>query len=163
MEMLPPLRGHDGSVNSVAFSPDSSKIVSGSDDRTIRVWDASTGIKMLPPLRGHDESVYFVEFFPDGSKIASRTDDDIRIWDANTGVQLLLAPSVQNGFGDISEAAQDCSIVSLDHEWFTDSNTGHCLGRLPIGGGYYCWKVHRFTCVGCTVDHKLVILQFPVE
>jgi WD40 repeat protein len=40
---------------SVAFSPDGSKIVSGSDDKTIRVWDASTGVEVLPPLRGHDD------------------------------------------------------------------------------------------------------------
>ena len=47
-------QGHEMSVTSVAFSPDGSKIVSGSFDKTIRVWDASTGVETLPPLRGHD-------------------------------------------------------------------------------------------------------------
>ena len=30
---------HNGDINSVAFSPDGTKIVSGSDDKTIKVWD----------------------------------------------------------------------------------------------------------------------------
>jgi len=42
-EQVSELKGHSGGVRSVSFSPDGSKIVSGSDDNTIRVWDASTG------------------------------------------------------------------------------------------------------------------------
>jgi WD40 repeat protein len=84
------LQGHDGQVNSVAFSPDGSKIISGSDDKTIRVWDASTGIEMLPPLRGHDGSISSVAFSPDGSKIISGSSDKtIRVWDASTGIEML--------------------------------------------------------------------------
>ena len=37
------LRGHEGNVLSVACSPDGRRIISGSDDRTIRVWDADHG------------------------------------------------------------------------------------------------------------------------
>jgi WD40 repeat protein len=74
-EMLPPLRGHNDWIVSVAFSPDGSKIISGSDDKTIRVWDASTGIEMLPPLRGHDHTFLSVAFSPDGSKIISGSGD----------------------------------------------------------------------------------------
>ena len=88
--MLPPLRGHDLYVLSVAFSPDGSRIVSGSYDQTIRVWDASTGVEMLPPLRGHDRYVLSVAFSPDGSKIVSASyDQTIRVWDASTGVEML--------------------------------------------------------------------------
>ena len=88
--MLPPLRGHNSSVLSVAFSPDGSKIVSGSYDETIRVWDASTGVEMLPPLRGHDHWVRSVAFSPDGLKIISGSyDETIRVWDASTGIEML--------------------------------------------------------------------------
>jgi WD40 repeat protein len=93
-KMWPPelmqLQGHDGPVNSVAFSRDGSKIISGSSDKTIRVWDASTGIEMLPPLRGHNGWILSVAFSPDGSKIISGSDDKtIRVWDASTGAEML--------------------------------------------------------------------------
>ena len=65
------LQGHDGHVYSVAFSPDDSKVVSGSMDKTVRVWDISNGTEILPPLRGHEDVVYSVAFSSDGSKIVS--------------------------------------------------------------------------------------------
>ena len=98
------LQGHDGSINSVAFSPDGSKIISGSDDKTIRIWDASTGIEMLPPLRGHDSSFYSVTFSPDGSKFISGSDDKtIRVWDASTGIEML--PPLRGHDGSIYSVA----------------------------------------------------------
>ena len=87
---LQQLQGHDGYVQSVAFSPDGSKIVSGSSDKTIRVWNASSGAEMLPPLQGHNGEIHSVAFSPDGSKIISGSDDStIRVWDASTGVEML--------------------------------------------------------------------------
>jgi WD40 repeat protein len=88
--MLQLFRGHNDVIHSIAFSPDGSKIVSGSDDETIQVWDASTTIEMLPPLRGHDNFISSVAFSPDGSTIVSGSSDGtIRVWDANTGVEML--------------------------------------------------------------------------
>ncbi|KIO10747.1 hypothetical protein M404DRAFT_78784, partial [Pisolithus tinctorius Marx 270] len=47
------LPGHTGWVRSVGFSPDGKRIVSGSDDRTVRVWDAERGVQIGGPLQGH--------------------------------------------------------------------------------------------------------------
>ena len=49
-------RGHAGEVRSVAFSPDGTRIVTGSDDRTAKVWDARTGTPLLD-LKGHTLAV----------------------------------------------------------------------------------------------------------
>jgi WD40 repeat protein len=46
------LEGHTSSVSSVAFSPDGKQVVSGSDDTTVRLWDAATGTQVLPTLEG---------------------------------------------------------------------------------------------------------------
>ena len=46
------LMGHTDDVNSVAWSPDGTRLASGSDDKTVRIWEASTG-KELSTLRGH--------------------------------------------------------------------------------------------------------------
>ena len=45
------LSGHDGGVNSVAFSADGSKVVSGSDDKTVKIWSADNG-EVLQTLSG---------------------------------------------------------------------------------------------------------------
>ncbi|CCA77365.1 related to WD40-repeat protein (notchless protein) [Serendipita indica DSM 11827] len=80
------LRGHESRVNAVGFSPDGSQIVSGSDDNTIRLWDAATGQAVGEPLRGHESEVSAVGFSPDGSQIVSGSwDKTIRLWDAATG------------------------------------------------------------------------------
>ncbi|KAH7923598.1 WD40 repeat-like protein, partial [Leucogyrophana mollusca] len=73
-------------VLSVAFSPDGTHIVSGSDDKTICVWDASTGARVLPPIQGHQGSVRSVAFSPDGTHILSHDSRDVwLVWDARTG------------------------------------------------------------------------------
>ena len=86
------LDGHTSGVNSVAITPDGTKIVSGSSDHTIKVWDiASTGGRLLNTLEGHSSSVSSVAITPDGPKIVSGSwDKTIKVWDLNMDQTYLL-------------------------------------------------------------------------
>jgi WD40 repeat protein/tRNA A-37 threonylcarbamoyl transferase component Bud32 len=78
-------QGHENNVRGVAFSADGRHIASGSDDRTVKVWDVATG-RETHTLRGHTDGVYGVAFSPDGRRIASASHDKTaRVWDAATG------------------------------------------------------------------------------
>ena len=82
-EMKGILHGHENDVNSAAFSPDGTRIVSASNDKTVRIWDAQTGTQIGQPLTGHDSSVNSAAFSPDGSRIVSASaDKTVCIWDA---------------------------------------------------------------------------------
>jgi WD40 repeat protein len=71
----------------VAFSPDGRLIVSGSYDKTVRVWDAATGAERRV-LQGHSDYVNAVAFSLDGRLIVSGSaDNTARVWDAATGAE----------------------------------------------------------------------------
>ena len=78
-------KGHLSPVNSVAISPDGKYIVSGSIDKTIKIWDIKTG-ECLKTLEGHSLSVESVAISLDGKYIVSGSrDTTIKIWDIKTG------------------------------------------------------------------------------
>jgi WD40 repeat protein len=79
------IESHSGPVYSVAFSPNSQLLATGSRDRTVRLWDTATGT-LQHTLEGHSDSVDSVAFSPNGRVLASSSNDKIvRLWDTATG------------------------------------------------------------------------------
>ncbi|KAJ5547510.1 hypothetical protein N7513_004744 [Penicillium frequentans] len=82
---LQTLEGHSKWVSSIAWSPDGSRLASGSDDNTVRIWDPATG-QSVSTLEGHSRWVSSIAWSPDGSRLASGSfDNTVRIWDPATG------------------------------------------------------------------------------
>ncbi|KAJ2919842.1 hypothetical protein MD484_g626, partial [Candolleomyces efflorescens] len=83
-----PLEGHTDSVTSIAFSPDGSKLVSGSHDGILILWDTTEGKIVCEPFTGHRSGVTSVAFSPDGHRILSSScDSTLLVWDAESALQ----------------------------------------------------------------------------
>lgn len=87
-ECIQTLRGHGKSVNSVSFSPDGQTLASSSDDKTIKLWQLSTG-RALGILKDNTKHVNTVTFSPDGQLLASSSaNNTIKLWQLSTGQEI---------------------------------------------------------------------------
>ena len=142
-KLLQTLEGHSGYVYSVAYSPDGTKIISGSYDKTIKIWDANTG-ECLKTLEGHSDWVNSVAYSPDGTKIISGSyDKTIKIWDANTGQCLKTLDGHKYSVWSVAYSPDGTKIISGSEDktikmW--DANTGECLKTLE-GHSDYVYSV----------------------
>jgi WD40 repeat protein len=81
------LLGHTLLVNDIAFSPDGQRVATGSSDRTVRIWDAGTGMEILT-LHGHTQAIQSVRFLSNGHRLISGSSDGtVRVWDGTPGVR----------------------------------------------------------------------------
>jgi WD40 repeat protein len=80
--------GHEGYVSTAAFSPDSRLLASGSQDRTICLWQIGSGACRVLP--GHTDVIYTVAFHPDGTRLASAARDGVVwLWDVARGEEVV--------------------------------------------------------------------------
>ncbi len=125
------LKGHHDSIWSIAFNPDGKKIVSGSSDRTVKIWDSLTG-QCLKTFYGHNRPVLSVAFSPHGNTIASCGGHSIiKLWNLQSGecfqtIEERASYIIKfNSNGLILASGHTSGIVKL---W--DTNNGQCIQTL---------------------------------
>ncbi|NCR32919.1 MAG: NACHT domain-containing protein, partial [Microcystis aeruginosa L211-101] len=106
------LVGHNGSVNSVSFSPDGKTLVSGSDDNTIKLWNVETG-QEIRTLKGHYNSVRSVNFSPDGKTLVSGSvDNTIKLWNVETGQEIRTLKGYDSSVNSVNFSPDGKTLVS---------------------------------------------------
>ncbi|KAJ7618706.1 hypothetical protein FB45DRAFT_1097393 [Roridomyces roridus] len=124
-----PFRGHTDRVWSVRFSQDASKVVSGSGDGSVRIWDATTTELLVGPLVHPNVAPYRV--------VSGCDDGSLRIWDAETGA--LIAEPIEAHTGPVTSVAFSTSGMLLaSSSWdrtirVWDGHTGKSAGE-PFRG-----------------------------
>jgi eukaryotic-like serine/threonine-protein kinase len=127
------LSGHHGALLTAAYSPDGTRIVTASHDKTARIWDAHTGVE-LAVLSGHGDIVYSAAYSPDGTHIVTASDDrTARIWDAHTSVQLAVLSGHNDRIWSAAFSPDGTSIVTASSDktariW--DARTGAQIAVL---------------------------------
>ncbi|ENI10865.1 hypothetical protein COCC4DRAFT_184065 [Bipolaris maydis ATCC 48331] len=167
-------------ANSVVFSPDSTKLVSMSEDKTATIWDTQSGL-CLHTLRGHDNTIHAVAFSPDMKRLVSMSGDKtVKIWDIHSGFCLKTLTGHTRPVNSVAFSSL-ARLVSGSRDktvkiW--DTNTGACVRTLI---GHTCivnsvvfspestkiasaswdktvnvWDAHTGACLQTLVGHRHV-------
>ena len=121
------IRGHTDEVNTVAFTPDGREFATGSDDRTVKIWNANS-LQEIRTLEGHLDWVYSVAIGNDGQTLVSGSKDNtVKVWDLNAGreIRTLRGHKSYVNYVAISPDGQKIASASYDKTakiW--DLNTG---------------------------------------
>jgi WD40 repeat protein len=134
------LRGHTDSVAGIAFSPDGRRLLSGSFDGTMRLWDVATA-REVGRFQRHTGWVTCVAFCPDGRRaVAGYYDWSIRLWDLETGQELRCFDGHHATITALAVAPDGHSFLSGGFDgamrlWDLDGGVQRCVFRgdkLPL-------------------------------
>ena len=147
------LIGHTGSVYVAAYSPDGTRIATGGQDNTVRVWDAATG-HCLHVLRMHFGNVLNLMFSPNGARLLACSLDDAALWEVTTGREQQSFKTGLRDYGDVSAA------FSPDGERIVTTTSNAVMVRdAATGKELFTFTSPKFapTWVAMSLDGKRIV------
>ena len=163
---------HEGRpVNAVDFSPDSTRLVSASDERTAIVWDIANG-KQMQTL-SHDDVLIAAKYSLQGDRIATATFDSVIVWDSNDGrslvnIKVTVVPWYNNGllwFNDHLLVVSDGKIKEFNaftgstvSEWPVPDTAWYSCIALPKHAEFVAYSTKRMVTFWDTSTHAQLAL-----
>lgn len=123
-------KGHYGQINQVHYSPDGRKLLTASDDCTMKEWLTATG-KLIQTFTGHSDKVISARYSPDGKKVVSASHDTfVKEWLVNAGTELASYEHVHSKVYDAVYSPDGTKILTcaddkLVREWSVE--TRECI------------------------------------
>jgi len=130
--------GHARMVTKCAWSPDGQRLLSCSEDKSLKVWDAKSG-ECLLTLPGHTEPVLACGWSPDGQRLLSCSEDkSLKVWDAKSGEYLLTLSGHAEPVRECAWSPDGLRLLSGSFDkslkmW--DAKSGECLLTLSGHAG----------------------------
>jgi WD40 repeat protein len=130
------MKGHADWVTACAVTPDGKRVVSASNDQTLKVWELATG-RALATLEGHTRKVTACAVTPDGGRVVSASwDKTLKVWDLESSA-CILTHLANAAYGAV--AATATAIVA-----------GDCVGSV----WFLDWPALRTRPTGATQDQR---------
>jgi len=154
-------KGHDDTIYGLTRSAVAGRILTGSADKMVKLWDTSTR-KPVATFEGHTNHVLSVAFNKDGSQIASTgADREVKLWDVKTGEQLISLGDKRTCFTSLAWSADGQVLVAATdkgsgftyrdfkaHDGAQSSSGTKELGLTPVKG--------MLTSICITADGKSI-------
>ena len=166
----------DRSINGVDFSPDSTRLVSASNNWTASIWDITTRQRIQTLDHRDGDWVGAAKYSPQGDRIATATRDSVQVWDSNDGrllmaIQVTVTPWLNTGllwFNDHLFAVSDSKIkqieVSSVSEWPVPDGIIFSYTALPNHGEFIAYSTPRTVTFWDTATHtELGLIQHPQD
>jgi WD40 repeat protein len=146
-------KGHSGAVSSVSVSPSGEFLLTGGQDKTVRLWEIASG-REVRQFKGHTDMVSVVVFSPDGKQaLSGGGDNTLRLWDVATGNEVRRFEGHTDAIAGIAFLPDGKSAVTAGDDqtyrlW--DLATGETIRKMeePPGEGY------RFGKIAVSADGK---------